>query len=168
MKILKIIKPILIILSLSACKKEKTPDPEPPACIERCNYFSDFTGHRWKLFRFYEDSTTYALNNTGLMPLPTSHSLSINICDNDNIWIVNGDGSSYVLNPVKCLSTDPDTVFQPAWSFSADKKQLIFANASTLNILSLTTLEMKLYEYVTINQGTGPKLFVRLGIYKSI
>lgn len=169
MKIVKSKVWSLGLLALISCKKEKLPEVTPPTCTERCNYISDFVGHHWKQVGDCEDSSTYALNNIGLMPLPTSYSYTFNACDTDNVWIINSNGSSYVPNLVKCSSSEPDTFFQPAWNFSADRKQLIFTGASTFYIQSITPSEMKLYYYFTVTPiGQQPIRFVRLWTYKSI
>lgn len=170
MKKLQIISVVLLGLLLTGCKKEKLPgDIVKITCLERCNYISDFVGHRWKQVGDCDDSTTYALNNIGLMPLPTSYSYTFNNCDRDNEWIINADGSSYVLNPLKCGTNEPDTFFQPTWKISDDRKQLIFSGASTLYIESITPSEMKLYYYyIATPVGHAPIRFVRLWTFKSI
>ncbi len=169
MKNLQLIRIALAGLLLWSCRKEKLPEVKTVPCTERCNYIADFVGHHWKQVGDYEDSSAYALSNIGLMPLPTSYSYTFNNCDRDNEWVINSDGSSYVLNPLKCGSNEPDTFFQPAWRMSDDRKQLIFSGASTLFIESITPSEMKLYYYFTVNPPNQPPIrFVRLWTYKSI
>lgn len=164
-----LIKLAFIGILLSACKKEKLPDPDPPVCTERCNYISDFIGHHWKQVGDCDDSSAYALSHIGLMPLSTSYNYQFDSCDNDNEWIINADGSSYVLNPLKCYTSEPDTFIQATWNFSNDRKQLSFTGGSTFYIESITSAEMKLYYYYTVVPAGKPAIrFVRVWTYISI
>ncbi len=169
MKSIQTINFIFFVLIIASCKKEKLPDPELMACTERCDYLSNFINHRWSQIGEYEDSSSYALNNIGLIPLSTSYSYHLDSCDLDNEWVINSNGTSYVLNKLKCQSSELDTFSMPNWKFSDDRKQLLFTGSSTLNIVSITPLTMKLYSYFTLNiVGQSPKRFVQLTIYKSI
>jgi beta-xylosidase len=104
-----------------------------------------------------------------LMPLPTSYTYSFDTCDLDNEWIVNSDGSSYVLNSIKCSISEPDTFYQDTWSFSNDRKQISFEGGSTFYIESITPSKMKLYYYYAVTpSGHPPIRFVRLWTFKSI
>lgn len=169
MRVTNLIAWSLILIGLQNCKKEKHPDDVIKPCTERCNYFSDFTGHRWSQVGDYQDSSIYALNNIGLIPLPTSYSFSFDSCELDNEWIINSNGTSYGLNHVKCQPSEEDTFEIPDWKFSDDRKFIIFSNASSLYIESITPSYMKFYYYFTSNiPGKGPTKFVRLQLYKSI
>jgi len=164
MKNLKIFKPVLIILFLSACRKEKLPESLSVPCIERCDYVANFVNHRWAHVGEYEDSSAYALNNIGLIPLPTSYSFSFDSCELDNEWIINSNGTSYGLNHVKCQPTEEDTFEIPDWKFSDDRKYIIFSNASTVHIESITPSYMKFYYFFS----KGTTRYVGVQLYKSI
>ncbi len=164
MKNLQLVKVILAILLFWSCKKEKHPEPTPVTCKERCDYVSNFVNHRWCQIGDYEDSSTYALNNIGLIPLPSSYSFSFDSCELDNEWIINANGTSYGLNHDKCQPTEQDTFEIPNWKFSDDRKMMIFSNSSTINIESITPSYMKFYYFFS----KGPKKYVRLQLYKSI
>lgn len=170
MKKLQIISVVLMGLLLSGCKKEKLPgDIVKVTCLERCNYVSDFVGHRWKQVGDCDDSSAFALSHIGLMPLPTSYSYRFDSCDTDNEWVINSDGTSYLLNPLKCYTSEPDTFTQPRWKFSDDRTQLIFIGASTFYIESITPSEMKMYYYYTSTSPGHPSVrYVRLWTFKSI
>lgn len=169
MKKLQLIKVALFSALLPGCKKERTPKPEQPVCIERCDYVTNFVNHRWRQIGEYEDSSNYALNNIGLLPLPTSYSFSFDSCDLDNEWIINANGTSYGLNHSKCQSSEQDTFEIPDWRFSDDRKMMIFSNASTLYIESITSSYMKFYYYFYIDiPGKGPTRYVGVQHYKSI
>ena len=170
MKNRQTIKLLIIFSLLSSCKKEKLPDTlKLPECTERCDYMRNFVGHHWIQIGDCEDSSAYALKNIGLMPLPSSFNYTLSNCDLDNEWIINPDGSSYVLNPIKCSVSEPDTFNEPPWNFSNDRKQLVFTGASSFYIESLTSSEMKLYYYYTLNPPGQPTIrFIRLWTYKSI
>lgn len=169
MKKLQLIKMSLAGLLLWSCTKEKLPEPVPVGCTERCDYVSNFVNHRWTQIGDYQDSTIYALNNIGLIPLPTSYIFSFDSCELDNEWIINTNGTSYGLNHSKCQPSEQDTFEIPDWRFSDDRKMMIFSNSSTVNIESITPSHMKFYYYFTSNiPGKGPTKFVRLQLYKSI
>lgn len=170
MKKLQLIKTALIILSITTgCRKEKRPEPVRVTCLESCDYVTNFVNHRWIQVGDYEDSSAYALSNIGLIPLPTSYSFSFDSCDLDNEWIINSNGTSYGLNHVKCQPSEQDTFEIPNWKISDDRKTIIFENASTLYIESITPSYMKFYYYSTSTfPGRPPVKYVRLQLYKSI
>lgn len=169
MKIINLVTLSLILIGLESCRKEKRPDNVITPCVERCNYFSDFTGHHWRQIGDYEDSSSYALNNIGLIPLPSSYSFSFDSCDLDNEWVINSNGTSFVLNHAKCQLSDEDTLDIPDWKFSDDRKFIIFKNASTLHIESITPSYMKFYYYFSVDiPGKGPTRYVGVQLYKSI
>lgn len=165
----QLIKIALLSVLLSGCKKEKAPKPEPPICTERCDYVANFVNHRWAHVGEYQDSSAYALNNIGLIPLSTSYSFSFDSCELDNEWIINANGTSYTLNHGKCQPSEQDTFEIPDWKISDDRKMIVFSNSSSLHIESITPSYMKFYYYFTSNiPGKGPTKFVRLQLYKSI
>ena len=170
MKIVKFTICGLILFCFPNCKKEKLPDEgSPPPCTERCNYISDFTGQRWNQVGEYDDSSTYALNNIGLIPLPSSYVYQFDSCDIDNEWVNNPDGTSFALNRFKCDSSEPDTFHQPNWSISADRKMLSLTSGASFYIHNLNSSEMTLYYYYTaILPGQPPLKFIRLRKFKSI
>lgn len=169
MKNLQLIRIALAGLLLWSCRKEKLPEPLPVSCTERCDYVSNFVNHRWRQIGDYEDSSSYALNNIGLIPLPSSYSFSFDSCDLDNEWVINSNGTSFVLNHAKCQPSDEDTLDIPDWKFSDDRKFIIFKNASTLHIESITPSYMKFYYYFSVDiPGKGPTRYVGVQLYKSI
>lgn len=138
MKKLQLIKLIITGTLLLGCRKEKHPDYELPVCTERCDYLSNFVNHRWSQVGDYEDSSIYALNNIGLIPLSTSYSFSFDSCELDNEWVINSNGTSYGLNHTKCQTSEDDTLEIPDWKFSDDRKFIIFSNSSILHIENIT------------------------------
>lgn len=169
MKNLQLIKMTLAGLLLWSCRKEKLPEPTPIKCTERCDYVSNFVNHHWHQIGDYEDSSTYALNNISLIPLSSSYSFSLDSCELDNEWVINPNGTSYVLNHAKCQVSEEDTLEIPDWKFSDDRKFIIFTNASTLHVESITPSYMKFYYYFSVDiPGKGPTQYVGVQVYKSI
>ncbi len=169
MKIINLITLTLILIGLESCKKEKRQDNVITPCVERCNYFSDFTGHHWRQVGEYDDSSMYALSHIDLIPLPSSYVYQLDSCDLDNEWVNNPNGTSFVLNRLKCDPTEVDTFYQPNWTMSEDKKNLSLSSGASFYIHSLSSNEMKLYYYYTANlPGHPPIKFITLRKFKSI
>lgn len=165
----QLIKIALLSVLLSGCKKEKAPKPEPPLCTERCNYVADFTGYHWQQIGEYDDSSAYALNNIDLIPLPSSYVYQLDSCDLDNEWVNITNGTSFVLNRVKCDPAESDTFYQPGWQISDDRKTLSLSSGASFYIHSISSTEMKLYYYYTATlPGHSPLKFIRLRKFKSI
>lgn len=170
MKIVNIFSLSLVLFAFQSCKKEKHPDDAPILkCTERCNYFFDFTGHRWYQVGEYDDSSAYALNNIDLIPLPSSYVYQLDSCDMDNEWVNNPDGTSFVLNRLKCMPMEADTFYQPNWTMSNDRKKLLLSGGASFYIHSLNSNEMKLYYYyIATLPGHNTITFIRLRKFKSI
>jgi hypothetical protein len=169
MKIVKLAACCLGFFFFHSCKKEKLPSEiVTVACIERCNYITDFTGHHWRQVGEYDDSSAYALNNIGLIPLPSSYVYQLDSCDLDNEWVNVANGTSFVLNRLKCDPAEPDTFYQPKWQISDDRKMLSLNSGASFYIHSLNSNEMKLYYYYTATlPGHPPLKFIRLRKFKS-
>lgn len=170
MKIIKLTVWGLCLLVFASCKKEKLPcENVPEPCTERCNYVSDFTGRHWQQIGEYDDSSTYALNNIDLIPLASSYVYQLDSCDLDNEWVNISNGTSFVLNYLKCDPAEPDTFYQPGWKISDDRKTLSLSSGASFYIHSISSTEMKLYYYYTATlPGHPPLKFIRLRKFKSI
>ncbi len=170
MKIIKFAIWCLPFFCFQSCKKEKLPAKSLPVpCIERCNYVADFIGHHWRQVSEYDDSSAYALNNIDLIPLPSSYMYQLDSCDLDNQWVNMPNGTSFVLNRLKCDPAEADTFFQPNWSISDDRKLLLLSSGASFYIHSLNATEMKLYYYYTASiPGHPPIKFITLRTFKSI
>lgn len=170
MKVVSITGLCFIFFCFQSCKKDKLPEEKMPLpCTERCNYMSDFTGHRWCQIGEYDDSSTFALNNIDLIPSPSSYIYQLDSCDTDNEWVNMVNGTSFVINRLKCDPAEADTFYQPNWSMSDDRKVLTLNSGASFYIHTLNSTEMKLcYYYTATLPGHPPLKFIRLRKFKSI
>ena len=135
---------ITTVALMTGCKKYNVTAPYPPAISTNKTPTENLTQKSWRLLSYGFDR-----NKNGLVDIDEE---SIRVCEKDNSYTFNIDGSGVVVeNAIKCDANDP--VSQFAWTltnndtvldFYYGKANIIKLDADNLYITNSNTDDVKL------------------------